>query len=45
VDSILFSVKIGDSCLLGPSTAGRLQQAVEPCGSDSLIGKTRAIDW
>jgi hypothetical protein len=37
VDSILFSVKIGDSCLLGPSTAGRLQQHVEPCVEERVV--------
>ncbi|MES2092352.1 MAG: hypothetical protein V4531_00885 [Actinomycetota bacterium] len=46
VDSILFSVRIGDSCLLGQSGGG-YSSAVEPALKSGLclIGKTRAIDW
>ncbi len=47
VDSILFSVKIGDSCLLGQHGGGGYNSAVEPVLRSGLclIGKTRAIDW
>jgi len=47
VDSILFSVKIGDSCLLGQHGGGGYSSAVEPALKSGLclIGKTRAIDW
>mgnify|MGYP000069999948 FL=1 len=47
VDSILFSVKIRDSCLLGQHGAGGYSSAVEPALKSGLclIGKTRAIDW
>jgi hypothetical protein len=47
VDSILFSVKIGDSCLLGQHGGGGYSSAVEKAlGSGlCLIGKTRTIDW
>lgn len=46
VDSILFSVKIGDSCLLG-QRGGGYSSAVETALASGLclIGKTRAIDW
>ena len=45
-DSILFSVRIGDSCLLG-QYGGGYSSAVEPvlAGGGCLIGKTRPIDW
>lgn len=47
VDSILFSVEIGDSCLLGQHGGGGYSSAVEPVLKSGLclIGKTRAIDW
>jgi hypothetical protein len=47
VDSILFSVKIGDSCLLGQHGGGGYSSSVEPALKSGvcLIGKTRAIDW
>ena len=47
VDSILFSVKIRDSCLLGQHGAGGYSSAVERALKSGLclIGKTRAIDW
>ena len=47
VDSILFSVKIGDSCLLGQHGGGGYSSAVEPALKSGLclIGKTRTIDW
>jgi hypothetical protein len=47
VDSILFSVKIGDSCLLGQHGGGGYSSAVEKALASGLclIGKTRAIDW
>ena len=47
VDSILFSVKIGDSCLLGQRGGGGYSSSIEPALKTGLclIGKTRAIDW
>ncbi len=47
VDSILFSVKIGDSCLLGQHGGGGYSSAVEKALASGLclIGKTRTIDW
>ena len=47
VDSILFSVKIGDSCLLGQHGGGGYSSAVEAALKSGLclVGKTRAIDW
>ncbi len=47
VDSILFSVKIGDSCLLGQYGGIGYSSAVEPALASGLclIGKTRVIDW
>lgn len=47
VDSILFSVKIGDSCLLGQHGGGGYSSAVEKALASGLclIGKTRPIDW
>ena len=47
VDSILFSVKIGDSCLLGQHGGGAYTSAVEAALKSGLclIGKTRSIDW
>jgi ABC-type transport system substrate-binding protein len=45
-DAILFSVRIGKSCLLG-QRGSVYSSAVEPALSDGkcLVGKTRAIDW
>jgi hypothetical protein len=47
VDSILFSVKIGDSCLLGQHGGGGYSSAVEAALKSGLclVGKTRTIDW
>ncbi|MET4781442.1 hypothetical protein [Glaciihabitans sp. UYNi722] len=47
VDSILFSVKVGDSCLLGQHGSGGYSSSVEPAlvSGGCLVGKTRAIDW
>lgn len=47
VDSILFSVKIGDSCLLGQHGGDGYSSAVEAAlkSGSCLIGKTRPIDW
>ena len=47
VDSILFSVKIGDSCLLGQHGGGGYSSAVVAALTSGLclVGKTRAIDW
>ena len=47
VDSILFSVKIGDSCLLGQQGGGGYSSAVGAALKSGLclVGKTRAIDW
>jgi len=47
-DSILFSVKIGSSCLLGQHGGAGYSSSVAPAltsGSACLIGKTRTIDW
>jgi hypothetical protein len=47
VDSILFSVKIGTSCLLGQNGAGGYTSSTAPALASGacLIGKTRTIDW
>lgn len=47
VDSILFSVKIGDMCLLGQQGGGGYSSAVEAALNSGvcLIGKTRDINW
>ncbi|CAN5147206.1 hypothetical protein BH09ACT1_BH09ACT1_18240 [soil metagenome] len=47
VDSILFSVKIGTSCLLGQNGGGGYTSSVAPALASGacLIGKTRTIDW
>jgi hypothetical protein len=47
VDSILFSVKVGDSCLLGQHGGSGYSSSVEPALKSGvcLIGKTRTIDW
>lgn len=47
-DSILFSVKIGDSCLLGQHGGAGYSSVVAPAltsGGACLIGLTRSIDW
>ena len=46
-DSILFSVKIGDSCLLGQHGGDGYSSAIEAALKSGLclVGKTRAIDW
>lgn len=47
VDSTLFSVNIGGSCLLGQHGGGGYSSAVEAALNSGLclVGKTRAIDW
>ncbi|CAN5292890.1 hypothetical protein BH09ACT3_BH09ACT3_13680 [soil metagenome] len=47
VDSILFSVRLGEGCLLGQRGGGRYTGSVAPVLSDGscLIGLTRRIDW
>jgi hypothetical protein len=50
VDSVLFSVRIGDECLLGQRSSsgfsGSLARAIEDGSVNGcLIGKTRPIDW
>lgn len=47
VDSILFSVKIGENCLLGQNGGGGYSSAVETALKNGacLVGKTRPIDW
>jgi len=47
VDSILFSVRIGESCLLGQHGGGGYSSSVAPglAGGGCLVGKTRPIDW
>jgi hypothetical protein len=46
-DSILFSVHIGDSCLLGQRGAGGYSSSIGPAlaGGSCLVGKTRTINW
>ncbi|MBK4346050.1 DUF6993 domain-containing protein [Lacisediminihabitans changchengi] len=46
-DSILFSVKIGDSCLLGQHGGAGYESSVQKALANGtcLIGKTRPIDW
>jgi len=46
-DSVQFSVRIGDECLLGQAAASGHSVSAGPLadGSHCLIGKTRAIDW
>jgi pectin methylesterase-like acyl-CoA thioesterase len=46
VDAILFSVRIGTSCLLGQHGSA-YSSAVEPALANGtcLVGKTRPIDW
>ena len=47
VDSVQFSVRFGDRCLVGQSSGAGYVGIVGPAVSDTLclIGKTRAIDW
>jgi len=47
VDSILFSVKLGESCLLGQHGGGGYTGSVAPAlnTGSCLIGLTRPIDW
>jgi hypothetical protein len=48
VDSILFAVKIGDSCLLGQHGGGGYTSSVAAAlttGGPCLIGTTRPINW
>ena len=46
-DSILFSVKIGESCLLGQHSGAGYESSVQKALANGtcLIGKTRSIDW
>lgn len=47
VDSILFSVQLGETCLLGQHGGGGYTGSAAPALSSGgcLIGKTRPIDW
>lgn len=47
VDSLQFSVRLGDECLIGQAGAGGYTSTVAPVlqTGTCLIGKTRAIDW
>jgi hypothetical protein len=47
VDSIYFSVKLGDECLLGQFTPGAYHGSLGPALSTGgcLVGLTRPIDW
>lgn len=47
VDSLQFSVRMGDECLIGQAGAGGYAATVAPTlqTGNCLIGKTRAIDW
>jgi hypothetical protein len=46
-DSIMFSVKIGDNCLIGQmGRVGYPSLTAKPIGTGAcLVGKTRPIDW
>lgn len=47
VDSLQFSVRAGEECLIGQTGAGGYTSTVAPTleTGSCLIGKTRAIDW
>lgn len=46
VDSVQFSVRVGDQCLLGQSSDSGYVGTVGPAVGDScLLGVTRTIDW
>ena len=47
VDSILFSVRFGNECLLGQHGGGGYTSAVQAAlaGGTCIVGRTRAIDW
>jgi hypothetical protein len=46
-DSVLFSVRIGDSCLLGQHSGAEYVSSVQKAlrSGACLVGKTRPIDW
>lgn len=46
-DSVLFSVKIGDSCLLGQHSGAEYVSSVQKAlqSGACLVGQTRPIDW
>jgi hypothetical protein len=46
-DSVLFSVRIGDSCLLGQRTGGEYDSSVQKAlqSGACLVGQTRPINW
>ena len=46
-DSVLFSVRIGDSCLLGQHSGAEYVSSVQKAlqSGACLIGQTRPIDW
>jgi hypothetical protein len=47
VDSLQFSVRIGEECLIGQAGAAGYAATVAPAlaTGSCLVGKTRAIDW
>ena len=46
-DSVLFSVRIGDSCLLGQHSGAEYVSSVQKAlqSGACLVGQTRAVDW
>jgi hypothetical protein len=46
-DSVLFSVHIGDSCLIGQRGPAGYSSSIGPAlaGGSCLVGKTRTINW
>ncbi|MFP7760001.1 DUF6993 domain-containing protein [Marisediminicola sp. LYQ134] len=46
-DSVQFSVRFGDECLIGQSSASGYSSSVGPVVAETrcLLGVTRAIDW
>lgn len=46
-DSIEFSVRLGDDCLIGQSSGGKYTSLIGPALDTGacLVGKTRAINW
>jgi hypothetical protein len=46
-DSVLFSVHVGDSCLIGQRGPAGYSSSIGPAlaGGSCLVGKTRTINW
>lgn len=47
VDSILFSVRFGNDCLIGQHGGSGYSSTVQPAlaGGTCIVGRTRTIDW